>query len=168
VLDLEVPAIAAMNGHAVGGGFGLALACDLRFAAREGRYGANFARLGIHPGLAVSYLLPRLVGVARAADLLFTGRLIDGDEATAMGLVNEALPGDRVLARALAVAGQIAANAPIAVRMTKRSLYEALDWRPREAAFREAFAQAVTLDTEDAREGVDALLGKREPSFRGR
>ena len=89
VLDVEVPVIGALNGHAVGGGFGLALCCDLRVGAREGRYGANFARLGLHPGMAITHLLPRLVGVARAADLLFTGRLVDGLEAQQMGLLGD-------------------------------------------------------------------------------
>lgn len=167
VLDVEVPVIGALNGHAVGGGFGLALVCDLRVASRDAKYGANFTRLGLHPGMAISYLLPRLVGVARAAELLFTGRLVTGAEAAAMGLVSEALPAADVLPRAMELAEQIAANAPIAVRMTKRSLYEALDWQPRAAAFREAFAQAATLATADATEGMSALLEKRTPRFRG-
>jgi enoyl-CoA hydratase/carnithine racemase len=165
VLDVEVPVIAAVNGHAVGGGFGLALLCDVRIANREAKLGANFTRLGIHPGLAVSYLLPRLVGVARAAELLFTGRLIRGDEAERIGLVSAATDPDQVLPHALALAGEIAAASPVAVRMTKRTLYEGLDWRPREAAFREAFAQAVTLAHPDAAEGVRALLEKRDPVF---
>lgn len=167
VLDVEVPVIGALNGHAVGGGFGLALVCDLRVASRDAKYGANFTRLGLHPGMAISYLLPRLVGVARAADLLFTGRLVTGAEAAAMGLASEALPATDVLPRAMELAEQIAGNAPIAVRMTKRSLYEGLDWRPQAAAFREAFAQAATLATSDAAEGMAALLDKREPRFRG-
>ncbi|MEM9487684.1 MAG: enoyl-CoA hydratase/isomerase family protein [Myxococcota bacterium] len=167
VLDIEVPVIAALNGHAVGGGFGLALMCDLRIANLESKYGANFTRLGLHPGMAISYLLPRLIGVARAADLLFTGRLVLGDEAERMGLVSAAVPGEQVLDRAMEMAQSIADNAPIAVRMTKRSLYESLGWDPRQAAFREAFAQAVTLDTSDVEEGVAALLDKRKPVFRG-
>ena len=85
-LTLEVPVIAALNGHTIGGGFGLALCADLRIGARGARYGANFTRLGLSPGMAISYLLPRLVGVARANELLFTGRLIDGDEAARIGL----------------------------------------------------------------------------------
>jgi len=167
VLDIPVPVIGALNGHAVGGGFGLSLTCDLRVANQEARYGANFARLGLHPGLAISYLLPRLVGAPRAAELLFTGRLMLGDEAERIGLMNYALPGDQVLPRAMELAGEIAANAPIAVRMTKRTLYQELDWQPRQAALREAFAQAVTIDTADAREGIAALLEKRDPSFKG-
>lgn len=167
VLDIEVPVLAALNGHAVGGGFGLALACDIRIGNQDAKYGANFTRLGVSPGMAISYVLPRLVGVARAAELLFTGRLIQGREAAALGIMNAALPPDQVLPETMALAREIAANAPIAVRMTKRVMYQGLDWRPREAAMREAYDQAITLETDDAREGVAALLGKREPTFRG-
>ncbi|MBP6631517.1 MAG: enoyl-CoA hydratase/isomerase family protein [Kofleriaceae bacterium] len=168
VLDLEVPVIAAVNGHAVGGGFGLALVCDIRIGARAARYGANFARLGLHPGMAISYLLPRLIGASRAAELLFTGRLVDGDEAERLGLLSSAVDAADVLPRALALAEQIAACAPIAVRLAKRSLYQGLGWDPRPAARAEAFAQAVTLGTADAAEGIAALLGKRDPVFHGR
>lgn len=168
VLDIEVPVIGALNGHAVGGGFGLSLVCDVRIANRDAKYGANFTRLGIHPGLAVSYLLPRLIGVSRAAELLFAGRLIRGHEAERIGLVSEAVEADEVMERARAIADEIASAAPLAVRMTKRTLYDNLDWRPRDAAFREAFAQAVTLGTEDAVEGIRALLEKRDPVFQGK
>lgn len=168
VLDIEVPVLAALSGHAVGGGFGLALICDIRIASRTARYGANFTRLGLHPGMAVSYLLPRLVGVSRAAEMLFTGELIRGEEAERIGLVSSAVAEDDVLPRTMAMAAAIAGNAPVAVRMTKRALYEGLDWQPRAAAFREAFAQAVTLDTQDAKEGMEALLQKRAPHFRGK
>jgi enoyl-CoA hydratase/carnithine racemase len=168
VLDLEVPVIGALNGHAVGGGFGLALCCDLRFGARGARYGANFARLGLHPGMAISYLLPRLVGVARAAELLFTGRLIDGDEAERIGLLSSVHAADEVLPRARRAAARSPANAPLAVRETKRSLYRGLGWDPRAAAYAEAFAQAESLTTADAAEGIAALLGKRDPVFTGR
>jgi enoyl-CoA hydratase/carnithine racemase len=168
VAEVEVPTIAAMNGHAVGGGLGLALVCDLRVANRDARYGANFARLGFHSGMAVSYLLPRLVGVPHAVDLLLTGRLLSGGEAAAMGLVHEAVGADEVAAAARRRAEAIAEAAPLAVRGMKRSLYRGLGWDPREAARREAFAQAETLATEDAREGIRALLEKRAPVFRGR
>jgi enoyl-CoA hydratase/carnithine racemase len=168
VLDIEIPVVAAMNGHAVGGGFGLALVCDIRIANRDAKYGANFSRLGIHPGMAVTYLLPRLVGVSRAAELLFTGRLFRGAEAAAIGLASEALDGDEVLAHSMKLAQSIAQSAPIAVRMCKRSLYDGLEWNPKGAAHREAFAQAITLETEDAKEGTTALLEKRDPTFHGR
>ena len=167
LLDIEVPVIAAMNGHAVGGGFGLALLCDVRIAARGAKVGANFCRLGLAPGLGISYLLPRVVGASRAAELLFTGRLLSGEEAAALGLVSEALEAADVLPRALALAGEIATAAPLAVRATKRAIYQGLDWEVRRAAWREAFVQAETLETADFAEGVAALLEKREPRFRG-
>jgi enoyl-CoA hydratase/carnithine racemase len=168
LLDVEVPVIGALNGHAIGGGFGLALVCDLRYASEGAKYGANFVRLGLHPGMAVSYLLPRLVGLPRAAEWLYTGRLFDGREGAQAGLFNEALPEEEVLPRALATAAAIAANAPVAVRTTKRSLMQGLGWETRVAAYREAYAQAMTVGTDDAREGMRALLEKRDPSFTGR
>lgn len=168
VFELEVPTIAAMNGHAVGGGFGLALVCDLRVANREAKYGANFARLGFTSGMAISHLLPRIVGVPVAADLLFTGRLVTGEEAAALGLVNVAEEPARVAEVAREKARAIAGAAPLAVRLMKRSLYEGAGWNPRAAAWQEALAQSATLATEDAREGIRALLEKREPKFTGR
>jgi enoyl-CoA hydratase/carnithine racemase len=167
ILDIEVPVIAAMNGHAIGGGFGLALVCDVRIAARDAKYGANFARLGLSPGMAISYLLPRLVGASRAAELLFTGRLLRGEEAEQVGLASRAAPADQVAEVAREMAGEIAANAPIAVRMTKALIRDGLGWQAREAARREAFAQADTVATRDAQEGIAALLEKREPRFSG-
>ncbi|NCQ61849.1 MAG: enoyl-CoA hydratase/isomerase family protein [Myxococcales bacterium] len=168
VLDVQVPVLAAMNGHAVGGGFGLALLADIRVANRASKYGANFARLGLHPGLGISYLLPRLVGVSRAAEMLFTGRLIRGEEAERIGLVSRAVDADEVLPVTLALAHEIAAAAPLAVRSMKRSLYRGLDWDVRRGAALEAGPQAETLATDDAREGIAALLEKREPKFDGR
>jgi enoyl-CoA hydratase/carnithine racemase len=168
VFDLPMPTVAALNGHAVGGGFGLALVCDLRIANREARYGANFAKLGFHSGMAISHLLPRIVGVPAAADLLFTGRLVDGAEAEELGLVHEAVSPHEVGPEAARRAAAIAACAPQAVRLMKRSLYAGSGFDPRGAARLEAFAQAATMRSEDAREGIRALLEKREPRFTGR
>jgi enoyl-CoA hydratase/carnithine racemase len=168
VFDLPMPTIAALNGHAIGGGLGLALVCDLRIANSEAKFGANFARLGFHSGMAISYLLPRIVGVPTAADLLFTGRLLTGVEAAGIGLAQEAVEPARVAEAARAKALEIAASAPQAVRLLKRSLYAGAGWNPREAAWQEAFAQSATLATEDAREGIRALLEKRPPHFHGR
>jgi enoyl-CoA hydratase/carnithine racemase len=168
VLDIAVPVVAALNGHAVGGGFGLALLADIRVASIDGKYGANFARLGIHSGLGISYLLPRLVGPARASELLFTGRLVSGSEALQMGLVTHATEASEVLPTALNLAGAIAASAPLAVLQMKASIRRGLGWKIREAATEEAELQAASLDTEDAKEGLSAILEKRRPEFKGR
>jgi enoyl-CoA hydratase/carnithine racemase len=168
LLDVEVPIIAAMQGHAVGGGLGLAVVCDLRVANRTSRYGANFVRLGLHPGMATTYLLPRLMGVPRAVEFLLTGRIVSGEEAAAAGLVHYAEDGAQVLPRAQQLAREIASAAPLAVRWTKRSIYAGLGWDPRSAARHEAHEQSRTIETEDAREGIAALLAKRDPKFQGR
>jgi enoyl-CoA hydratase/carnithine racemase len=108
------------------------------------------------------------MGVPNAVELLLTGRLVDGAEAARRGLVHYAVPEAEVLAKARVLAAEIASAAPLAVRWTKRSLYEGLAWDPKTAARREALLQSRSFETEDFREGVAALLGKREPEFRGR
>jgi enoyl-CoA hydratase/carnithine racemase len=168
VLDVEVPVIGALNGHAIGGGLGLAVVCDIRVANREARYGANFVQLGLHPGMATTYILPRLVGMPRAAELLLTGRIVSGEEAAAIGLANHAVAPDEVLPKAREIAREIAAAAPIAVRLAKRSLYRHVGYEPRAAAEFEAHVQSRTLETEDSREGIKALLEKRAPVFKNR
>jgi len=168
VLAIEVPVIGALNGHAIGGGFGLALVCDLRIGARAAKYGANFVKLGLSPGMAISYLLPRVVGASRAAELMFTGRLVDGEEAERLGILTECHAAAEVLPRAMAIARMIAANAPLAVRATKALLYRGLDWDPRRHARAEAIDQAKTVASGDAAEGIAALLAKRDPVFSGR
>jgi enoyl-CoA hydratase/carnithine racemase len=168
LLDVEVPVIGALNGHAVGGGFGLALVCDVRIAAVEGKYGANFVAVGLAPGMAITHLLPRLVGVARASELLFTGRLVGGAEAERLGIVNRAVPATEVLGEAMTLARAIAANAPFAVRATKAAIRRGLGMEARAAARAESHDQAASLAMEDAREGMSALLAKRKPTFTGR
>ena len=168
LLDIEVPTIAAMNGHAIGGGLGLAVVCDLRVANREARYGANFVRLGLHPGMATTFLLPRLMGVPKGTELLLTGRIVSGAEAAEAGLVHYAVEPDAVAEKARELASEIASAAPLAVRWTKQSIYRHLGWDPREAALYEAHVQSRTSETEDFREGVKALLEKRDPRFKGR
>jgi enoyl-CoA hydratase len=168
ILDVEVPTIAAVRGAAIGGGLGLALACDLRIAAEDARLQANFVKLGIHPGMAVSFFLPRLVGAERAAEMLFTGRRVSGTEAAAMGLVLRAVPAEQVEEEARSLALRIAGSAPIAVRLTKASLRGALAAAARAHADEEAAAQARCASTTDVREGVMAWMQKRSPVFHGR
>lgn len=168
LLELQVPVIGALQGHAVGGGFGLAMVCDMRIASQNSKYGANFAKLGLASGMAISDLLPRLIGVPRAMELLLTGQLISGETGAQWGLFNRAVPSADVLATALQLAGDIASSAPIVVRLTKRAIYDNLGWDPQTAAWREAFGQAATVATADCLEGVTALLAKRPPVFTGR
>jgi enoyl-CoA hydratase/carnithine racemase len=168
VLDIDVPVVGALNGHTIGGGFGLSMCCDIRIGSLTAKYGANFTRLGLSPGMAISYILPRLVGISRAAEMLFTGRLVDGAEAERLGLLSSAVPAADVLPKALELAAAIAASAPIAVRETKRAMYRGLGGDPRAAAHAESFAQAESVVTADAAEGIAALLEKREPRFTGR
>lgn len=127
----------------------LAVVCDFRVANREARYGVNFVRLGLHPGMATTYLLPRLMGVPRATELLLTGRIIDGAEAAEVGLVHYAVDAENVLPRAQALAAEIAGAAPQAVRWTKQSIYRHLEWDPPSAAQYEAHVQLRSFETED-------------------
>ncbi len=168
ILEIRVPVIAAMQGHAVGGGLGLALVCDARIANQEARYGANFVRLGLSPGMAISYMLPRLIGLPKALELMLTGRIVTGAEAADLGLANYAVDGTEVMDRARAIAAEIAAAAPLAVRWTKELTYRHLEWDPSSAARLEGAFQAFTGQTRDFREGVAALLEKRPPQFSGR
>ena len=168
VRELEVPTIAAVNGAAIGAGMALALACDLRYAADDAMLGMPFTALGMHPGMASTFLVPEVAGLAVAREMLLTGRIVTGAEAVAMGLVNRAFPRADVLAEALVVADTVAATAPVATRLTKMALagtgpvtFEAaLQW--------EALAQPVTLATEDLQEGLAAQREGRAPKFTGR
>ncbi|QRX96356.1 enoyl-CoA hydratase/isomerase family protein [Streptomyces noursei] len=166
VRDLSVPTVAAVNGHAVGAGLALALACDLRYAAAEAKLGAPFVRLGLHPGMATTALLAEAVGPSRARELLLTGRLISGARAATIGMVHEALPADQVLRAALDVADEIAAAAPLAVRLTKSGLAQGQPTVERALTW-EGLAQSVTTTTDDFREGVQARRERRRPHFTG-
>jgi enoyl-CoA hydratase len=165
---LEVPTIAAVNGPAIGAGLCVALACDIRYAVRGARLGAPFVKLGMHAGMAATYLLPNVVGEAHARDLLLTGRLVDADEALRLGLVSRVLEADGFLDEVLATAAGIAGTAPIASRLTTVALRDgghadfetALQW--------EGLAQPVTLATADLQEGIAAAREKRPPRFTGR
>ncbi|XVQ12849.1 enoyl-CoA hydratase/isomerase family protein [Spirillospora sp. CA-255316] len=164
---LEVPTIAAVNGHAVGAGFALALACDLRYAAADAKLLVPFTALGLHPGMATTWLLPEVAGLPLARELLFTGRAVTGSQAESYGLVNRAVPRELVLQEALDVAGRIAAQAPIATRLTKVALSNG-GHPDMESALRwESLAQPVTMASKDMVEGLTAQREKRRPSFTG-
>lgn len=164
---LEVPTIAAVNGPAIGAGLCLALACDLRYAAAGARLGAPFVKLGMHAGMAGTYLLPNVVGEAHARDLLLTGRVVDADEALRLGLVSRVIEPAAFRDEVLATAAGIAGTAPIASKLTTLALRDGghadfescLQW--------EAMAQPVTLATADLQEGIRAAQEKRPPAFTG-
>jgi enoyl-CoA hydratase len=164
---LPQPTLAAVNGPAIGAGCCVALACDLRIAAREARLGVNFNRLGIHPGMAATWTLPRLVGPAHAAELLFSGRLLDGSEAERIGLVNRAVPREALREEALALARSIAECAPRSVRATKRSLALSPVRSLEEQLDQEAREQALAYESADLLEGLAAARGRRPPRFTG-
>ncbi len=165
---LEVPTIAAVNGPAIGAGLCLALACDLRYAAAGARLGAPFVKLGMHPGMAATYLLPNVVGEAHARDLLLTGRVVDADEALRLGLVSRVVEPSSFLDEVLATAAGIAATAPIASRLTTLALRDGGHADFESAVQWEAMAQPITLATADLQEGIRAAQEKRAPSFTGR
>lgn len=167
VRDLPQPVIAAINGHAVGAGLCVALACDLRIVAAEAKVGLNFARLGLHPGMGGSWLLPRTLGDQQAKLWLYTGRLFSGSEAAADGLALESLPADQVLDAARALAAEIAGASPVVVRQLKSTL-ATLPPDLDAALDREAAAQAVNYASEDLAEGLAAGRARRAPSFPGR
>jgi enoyl-CoA hydratase/carnithine racemase len=167
VLDLRVPSLAVLHGAAVGAGLCFAAACDLRVAANEAKLGVNFVRVGLHPGMGGTILLPRLVGEARAGELMLTGRLIDGQEAERIGLVHRAVPRDRVESAVEELVSAVLAGAPVALAETKRSLQVSLREGLFEGLAREAKSQAVTFATSDLKEAIAAFREGRRPEFTG-
>ncbi len=167
IRNLRMPSIAAINGHAIGAGLCFALGCDLRVMHERAKVGMTFVKIGIHPGMAASWNLPRLIGPTRAADLLYTGRLVEAAEALELGLINR-VGGADFDERVAEMAGQIAANGPVSVRALKETLRGTMDRTIEEALGAEADAQAMTFDTDDAKEGIRAVMEKRAPMFTGK
>ena len=168
LLHTDVPVIAAVNGAAVGWGMELALMADIRIASERARFGELFVKRGLCSDVAGIGRLAQLVGRERAAELLFTGRVIDADKAGAIGLVSRIVRHDDLLPTALALADEIAANPPLAVRRIKQGLRLALDPDWPELGAWVSRSLAELFRTEDHREGLAAFLEKRLPSFRGR
>src|SRR5437763_16021384 len=164
---VATPVVAAVHGPAIGGGLGLALTASMRVTCDEARFSANFAKLGIHHGFGLSVTLPELVGPSRAALVLVTGRRFSGQEATRLGLADLCVPADQVRASALALAGEMAENAPLAVQAMNRTLRAGLSDRVRAATVHEAAEQARLGATDDAREGLLAVSERRSGSFTG-
>ena len=168
IFESPVPLVAAVQGAAIGAGFGLALACDMCVVGDRGWFQASFVRLGIHPGFALSTTLPRVVGPGRAADLFLTGRRVDAPEAERIGIAQRVVPAGGEIGAALETATSIAAGAPLAVSSTRATLRRGLAGAARAAMRHELAEQTALAGTADAVEGVNAMLQGREPRFEGR
>jgi len=167
LFSIAKPVVAAVQGPAIGGGLGLALAADFRVSCAEARFSANFARLGITPGFGLTATLPRLVGVQKAAALFYSARRIGGDEALAIGLVDTLVEQARVRDAAIEMAQEIAASSPLAVGAIRNALRAGLVETVRQAVARESAEQYGQFRTEDFAEGVAAMSQRRLPVFKG-
>ena len=162
------PVIAAVNGVALGGGLELAMACDFILASEKARFGQPEVKRGITPGVGGTQRLPRRIGIARAKELLYTGRMIDAGEALEWGLVNHVLPADKLMQIALELGEVIAMNGPIAVRQVKKAVDRGYDLPLAEALAFELEAYNIAVPTEDRQEGINAFNEKRNPDFKNR
>jgi enoyl-CoA hydratase/carnithine racemase len=166
---IRKPTIAAINGIAAGAGAVIACACDIRIAAQSARFAFLFNRVGLTGAdMGAAYLLPRIVGLGRAAELLYTGDIIKADEADRIGLVNRVVPDDQLMPTAMELARKIAKGPPLAMRMTKEALAVQYNMDIAAAVEWDAYAQAICMGTQDHREGYQAFVEKREPVFQGR
>jgi enoyl-CoA hydratase len=166
--NLGKPTIACVNGFALGGGCEVAMACTMRLASANAKFGQPEVKLGIIPGFAGTQRLPRLVGKGIAMELLLTGDHIGAEEAKRIGLVNDVVPLPELIARAEAIAHKIIANAPLAVRYCMEAVNRGLDMTLEEGMFVEATLFGVCCATEDKTEGTKAFLEKRPPQFKGK
>ena len=162
------PVVGAIQGAAIGGGFGLSLVPDFRVAAPEARFAANFTRLGFHPGFGLTATLPRIIGPTKAAMMFYTSRRVKGEEALEMGLVDQLVPLDELRDKAFELAREIAVNAPLALISTRQTMRAGLADQVRAATDRELQEQTWLRKTEDFKEGVAATSDRRLPDFKGK
>lgn len=165
---LSKPVIAAVNGVAAGAGMNLALGADLRIASDKAAFGEVFVKRGLHPDWGATYLLPRLVGTAKALELILFGDMIPAEEALRLGIVNRLVPDDSFAEEAMDWARQLAEGPPVALALAKRGVYRGWEGGLSAALEYEFFAQKTVWGTEDAGEGVKAFVEKRPPRFQGR
>lgn len=168
IIGCAKPTIAAVNGVAVGAGLSLALACDIRIASDQARFAAIWAKRALVPDYGCSYLLPRLIGTARAFELMYTGDIIDAQTALRIGLVNQVVPHEDLMPTVAALAARIAAGPPIALELTKRLVYRGLKDELAAQSEYEEYCQNICRQSEDAMEGRRAFAERRDPVFRGR
>jgi len=166
--NLEKPAIAMVNGPAIGAGLDWSLACDIRYASENARFGAGFTRLGLIQGTGGFWFLPRLMGSARAAEFIFTADIIDAREAERLGMVNRVLAPEALERETLGLAHRLARNPPLALKLSKLLLYRGLGVDLEHALEMAAGFQPILLNSQDHKEGLAAFREKREPVFKGR
>jgi enoyl-CoA hydratase/carnithine racemase len=166
--NLGKPVIAAVNGFALGGGCETAMACTIRVAAEQARFGQPEVKLGIPPGAGGTQRLPRLVGKGRALQIILSGEMIAAQEAYRIGLVNEVVPAGELIARSEAILKQILANAPIAIRLALEAVNKGMETSLASGLTLEASVFAICAGTDDKREGTAAFLEKRAAHFQGR
>lgn len=165
---LDKPYIAAVNGPAAGAGMDMASMADIRFCSETARFGMTYVRMGLIPGDGGAYFLPRIVGVAKALELIWTGDLVDAQEALRLGYVTRVYPAETLLQETYAFAARLAEGPAVAVQLAKRLLYRSLD-APLDAALDLAqSAMAIAQSTDDAQEGPRAFIERRKPAFQGR
>jgi len=165
---MTIPTIASVNGYAVGQGLSIALACDIRIASAEAGFGAIWTRRGIPPESSGAYLLTQLLGPARACELIFQGKMVDAEEAAAIGLANQVVPADQLETVTAEMAGNIASGPPIAIGISKMMIYQSLETSLNTHSRLEFFGQDYSFNTEDRQEGIQSFLEKRPADFKGK
>lgn len=165
--DAAKPTLAVVNGPAIGAGFSLALGCDMILASEGAKFSVAFIRVALHPEGGITYILPRLVGITKACELIFTGKTIDAKEAERIGLVNQVVPQEQLEDKARELANSLAKAPPLAIGLSKISLYQGLDISLTSAIEIEARAQTICMTTKDVKEAATAFLEKRPPTFVG-
>jgi enoyl-CoA hydratase/carnithine racemase len=165
LFNLEVPVIAAVNGHAIGAGLDLACMCDIRIASGRAKFAESFVKMGLVPGDSGAWLLPRIIGLSRASELAFTGDMIPAEQALAWNLVSRVVPHEQLMDSARELAARITANAAHGLRLTKRLIREGLHSRLDTVLELSAVFQAISHKTSDHVEAVDAFVEKRAPKY---
>ncbi len=165
--EMKKPKIAAINGFALGAGLSIALLCDFRIASKSAKFGAVWIKVGLCPDVGASYILPRLVGVEKALELVLTGRIIDADEAFKIGLVGKVVSEDKLLYEAKSLAIELAKGPSVAIELSKRLIYKSLDNTFLDQLYLESFCQNICFSTQDFKEAVCAFKEKRNPKFKG-